>query len=211
MAAYEYDDFGRLSSQSGPLADFFRFRFSTKYYDPETGLYYYGERFYSPYWRIWLNRDPIEEEGGVNLYMSGGNNCLSNIDSLGQDWFNCFGDCVEEWRLNWSELFCYVNMPLAFATKTPKVGKERLWIKKGNSEHTTPVSRAILRAQQLALKLPNGSVRKILINSLRNLRHFMRNPALVGAGSVMAPLTVFEGAYDAGVMLYCSIHCCGDN
>ena len=42
VAAYEYDDFGRTISQSGPLADFFRHRFSTKYYDPETGLYYYG-------------------------------------------------------------------------------------------------------------------------------------------------------------------------
>ena len=31
VAAYEYDDFGRTISQSGPLADFFRHRFSTKY------------------------------------------------------------------------------------------------------------------------------------------------------------------------------------
>ena len=63
VAAYEYDDFGRTISQSGPLADFFRHRFSTKYYDSETGLYYYGIRFYAPNWRIWLNRDPIEETG----------------------------------------------------------------------------------------------------------------------------------------------------
>ena len=32
VAAYEYDDFGHIISQSGPLADFFRHRFSTKYY-----------------------------------------------------------------------------------------------------------------------------------------------------------------------------------
>ena len=68
VAAYEYDDFGRTISQPGPLADFFRHRFSTKYYDPETGLYYFGYRFYSPYWRIWLNRDPLEENGGLHLY-----------------------------------------------------------------------------------------------------------------------------------------------
>ena len=48
VAAYEYDDFGRLTSQSGQLAHIFRHRFSTKYYDVETGLYYYGYRFYSP-------------------------------------------------------------------------------------------------------------------------------------------------------------------
>ena len=64
VAAYEYDDFGRTISQSGSLADFFRHRFSTKYYDAETVLYYYGIRFYAPNWYIWLNRDPIEEWGG---------------------------------------------------------------------------------------------------------------------------------------------------
>ena len=47
VAAYEYDDFGRLISSTGPQADFFRIRFSTKYYDSEISLYYYGCRFYS--------------------------------------------------------------------------------------------------------------------------------------------------------------------
>ena len=83
VAAYEYDDFGRTISQSGPLADFFRHRFSTKYYDPETGLYYYGYRFYSPDWRIWLNRDPIEEEGGLALYVYCKNNTLGMTDLFG--------------------------------------------------------------------------------------------------------------------------------
>ena len=69
IAAYEYDDFGRLISATGQMADFFRIRFSTKYYDLETGLYYYGYRFYSPALMRWLNRDPIEEQGGKNLYM----------------------------------------------------------------------------------------------------------------------------------------------
>jgi YD repeat-containing protein len=48
VAQYTYDAFGNLISKSGPLADFFHHRFSTKYYDDETGLYYYGYRFYSP-------------------------------------------------------------------------------------------------------------------------------------------------------------------
>ena len=47
VAAYEYDDFGRMISQSGPMAEDFRMRFSTKYFDSETALYYYGCRFYS--------------------------------------------------------------------------------------------------------------------------------------------------------------------
>ncbi len=74
VASYEYDAFGRTLAQSGPMADVFPFRFSTKYYDSETGLYYYGRRYYSPDLGRWLNRDPIEEEGGVNLYAFCGNN-----------------------------------------------------------------------------------------------------------------------------------------
>ena len=68
VAEYAYDAFGNAIDKSGPLADFFRHRFSTKYLDSETGLYYYGYRFYHPFLMRWLNRDPLEEEGGMNLY-----------------------------------------------------------------------------------------------------------------------------------------------
>jgi RHS repeat-associated protein len=39
------------------------FLFSTKYYDWETGLYYYGYRYYDPSTGRWLSRDPINEAG----------------------------------------------------------------------------------------------------------------------------------------------------
>ena len=84
VAAYEYDDFGRLISQTGTMADIFRHRFSTKYFDVETGLYYYGYRFYSPSLMRWLNRDPIEEEGGLNLYGFCGNSAIHLFDNLGK-------------------------------------------------------------------------------------------------------------------------------
>ena len=83
VAAYEYDDFGRTISQIGPLADFFRHRFSTKYFDAETGLYYYGYRFYHPILMRWLNSDPLEEEGSLNLTSFVDNNAISAIDPLG--------------------------------------------------------------------------------------------------------------------------------
>ena len=83
VASYTYDSFGQLILKSGVLADFFRHRFSTKYFDAETGLYYYGYRFYHPVLMRWLNRDPIEEEGGINLYGVCLNNLLSIYDLLG--------------------------------------------------------------------------------------------------------------------------------
>ena len=88
VAAYGYDDFGRIVSQSGSLADFFRHRFSTKYYEDETGLYYYGYRFYSPVLMRWLNRDPVGERGGLNLYAFCNNAQLFKIDADGYSIFN---------------------------------------------------------------------------------------------------------------------------
>ena len=83
VASYTYDAFGRTLSATGSMADVFPFRFSTKYYDAEAGLYYYGYRYYSPDLGRWLTRDPIEEDGGDNLYAFCGNSPLSTFDYLG--------------------------------------------------------------------------------------------------------------------------------
>jgi RHS repeat-associated protein len=57
--------------------------FSTK---PTLGnhkLHYYGYRWYDSSNGRWINRDPIEEEGGLNLYGFVGNNGLDKWDLLG--------------------------------------------------------------------------------------------------------------------------------
>lgn len=66
------------------MAEAFSFWYSTKYLDTETEFYYYGYRFYSPTLMRWLNRDPIEESGGLNLYGFVGNSSLSDTDLLGR-------------------------------------------------------------------------------------------------------------------------------
>ena len=60
----------RLSrtASGGSLASDNAMRFSSKPVMGSSGLYYYGYRFYDPTSQRWLNRDPIEEEGGCNLY-----------------------------------------------------------------------------------------------------------------------------------------------
>lgn len=63
VAHYEYSSFGKIIASSGSKKDDFHFRFSTKYYDAETGLYYYGYRYYSPEIGRWPSRDPIGEKG----------------------------------------------------------------------------------------------------------------------------------------------------
>jgi len=47
------------------------------------GVAYYGYRYYDPVTGRWPSRDPIEEEGGINLYGFVGNNGVSTWDYLG--------------------------------------------------------------------------------------------------------------------------------
>jgi RHS repeat-associated protein len=83
VAAYEYDGFGNLLRSNGEYAAENPFRFSTKYQDAETGLLYYGLRYYSASMGRFINRDPIGEEGGINLYAMAGNDLVNNTDYLG--------------------------------------------------------------------------------------------------------------------------------
>jgi len=83
VAHYEYDPFGRTTVASETKAEDFAHRFSTKPIDSATGLLYYGYRWYDPATGRWPSRDPIEEEGGLNLYGFVGNDGVSQIDYLG--------------------------------------------------------------------------------------------------------------------------------
>jgi RHS repeat-associated protein len=90
VAEYTYDAFGNIIAQSGPMADDFAFRYSTKYFDREVNLYYYGYRYYSPILMRWLNRDPIEEGGGNNLYAFCVNNGVCRLDPFGNFSLNLY-------------------------------------------------------------------------------------------------------------------------
>jgi RHS repeat-associated protein len=85
-AHYEYDAFGNLIPNSSfliPNCPDFRFRFSTKYLDSETGNYSYIFRPYSPHFGRFLSQDPIEERGGLNLYGFCANDPINKWDYLG--------------------------------------------------------------------------------------------------------------------------------
>ena len=82
-AQYVYAPYGNVVEQYGSNPNLFNFGFSTKYHDRETGMLSYQCRFYRPYEGRWLNRDPIEEAGGENLYAFSGNSPSCLCDVLG--------------------------------------------------------------------------------------------------------------------------------
>ena len=59
------------------------FQWSSEVYDSELDLVYYNYRHYSPSDGRWLSRDPIEENGGVNLYGFVGNRVFASLDLFG--------------------------------------------------------------------------------------------------------------------------------
>jgi RHS repeat-associated protein len=89
-AQYDAGPFAEPLRTTGPMASANPFRFSTKYTDDETGLCYYGYRYYQAQTGRWLSADPIQEAGGENIYAGVVNNPINFIDSVGlQAWIIC--------------------------------------------------------------------------------------------------------------------------
>ena len=107
VASRRYSPFGRMeAAPQGRTALSRRLHiwFSTKYLDLETGLYYFGGRFYSPFLCRWLNRDPIGEGGGANLYAFCRNDPLNKYDKDGCAYFAKRGLGPLPRMLRWSLL-----------------------------------------------------------------------------------------------------------
>ncbi|TVT79435.1 RHS repeat-associated core domain-containing protein [Pseudomonas sp. H3(2019)] len=66
-------------------ADYKTIRYSGKEQDA-SGLYYYGFRYYAPWWGRWVNPDPAGASDGMNLYGFCANNPISRIDPDGRMW-----------------------------------------------------------------------------------------------------------------------------
>jgi len=81
VANYRYDPFGVLMKKTATIEQ--PYMFSTKQYDPQTGQYYFGFRFYDPVGK-WTTRDPLGEDGGINLYAMNFNNPVNWIDPEGK-------------------------------------------------------------------------------------------------------------------------------
>ena len=141
-AHYEYDPFGNRIASSGGMAVENPFRFSTKYIDMESSLVYYGFRYYNPELGRWLNRDPYNERGGVNLHSFVGNDPGNSIDPFGHwRWSTRWGRratvVAEKSCDSYDELADFVNLDEQQVEKWLKKWKENKKVRKGD-EFTVP-------------------------------------------------------------------------
>ncbi|MGA2160405.1 MAG: RHS repeat-associated core domain-containing protein [Verrucomicrobiota bacterium] len=79
-ANYDYDPFGQTIRITGSVGKLNPIRFSTQYADDVKGTIKYLYRDYTPSTGTWLNRDPLEEEGSINLY-----NFIENMPTISID------------------------------------------------------------------------------------------------------------------------------
>lgn len=84
VASFGYDPYGNQTALSGSfLPDC---SFAGLYQHGRSGLSLATYRAYNPSSGRWINRDPIGEAGGINLYVYVGNNPISGVDPSGLDY-----------------------------------------------------------------------------------------------------------------------------
>ena len=86
IQSYNYDAFGTITQSTGTAVN--PYQFSGKQFDPNSGLSYFGRRYYASSFGRFITQDPKEYVDGLNTYAYVKNNPVNLIDPLG----NCTDD-----------------------------------------------------------------------------------------------------------------------
>jgi RHS repeat-associated protein len=78
IETFKYSPYGESSTVTGNP-----FRFTGRRYDPESGLYFFRARYYSPKLGRFLQTDPLGTQDDYNLYVFLGNDPLNHTDPSG--------------------------------------------------------------------------------------------------------------------------------
>ncbi|MFH1776990.1 MAG: RHS repeat-associated core domain-containing protein [Candidatus Omnitrophota bacterium] len=82
IQTYEYDAFGNIVNESGSLNNDHQYK--TKEYSPNTGLIYFGARYYNPVIGRFITPDPLGMVDGPNMYLYCGNDPVNSVDPYGK-------------------------------------------------------------------------------------------------------------------------------
>ena len=108
----EYIAFGEVLFEEHSTSKIMPYLFNGKELDTETGLYYYGARYYDPRVSPWLNVDPLAEKTH-DPYGYVWNNPMKFIDPtgmIGQDWYQNKKTGDIEWKDTNKELKGYNHL-----------------------------------------------------------------------------------------------------
>ena len=84
-SAYKYDVYGNCRTSIGACGAGEPFLFTGQRFDPETGLYYYRARYYSPSLGRFLQTDPVGYKDDLDWYAYVGNDPTNKTDPTGKD------------------------------------------------------------------------------------------------------------------------------
>lgn len=176
--SYRYSAFGELtvfSATGTPLAQSALntpWLFSSKRYDIETGLIFYGKRYYSPSIGKWLTKDPLGSIDGTNSYLFLHNNPLSQIDTHGLFSISAAWKSIKDFAYSLANKLCCLKSQLSLTDQLeqPSSSLAEHIFSKGFLQlagyyvdpidnGTTPYGEEI-----------NGKVRVTFINGILNIR-----------------------------------------
>ncbi|MBI4846533.1 MAG: tetratricopeptide repeat protein [Candidatus Omnitrophica bacterium] len=84
IQTHDYDAFGNIVSQSGFLTNAYSYK--TKEYSANTGLVYFGARYYDSLTGRFITADPLGMVDGTNVYLYCGNDPINIYDPYGECW-----------------------------------------------------------------------------------------------------------------------------
>ena len=163
------------------------FLFSTKYYDWETSLYYFGHRYYNASTGRWLSRDPIGERRGINVYGFVANDPENRIDFIGLADTELH-HVIPEWLARYSSYGARNQGLCVRLTQQFHRGS-------GGLETDLTQIRNLLRSGAID---QFGAYNRVLLAQLRNLPAVIRNNRTavgISGGTAIA----FQGAVRAGL------------
>jgi len=103
----EYDPWGKVSRNDGTVDP--EKRFTGQILDPESGLYYYGARYYDPELGRFISPDPVIPSPGdpqsLNRYSYTLNNPVKYIDPTGHSFWSAIGNFFKNLFRNPAQLF----------------------------------------------------------------------------------------------------------
>jgi RHS repeat-associated protein len=80
-SSYTYDSFGRRTASSGSISN--PFQYTSREFDPETGIYFYRARYYDPSVGRFLSEDEVGNDEGTDLYVYVGSSPIGSRDPTG--------------------------------------------------------------------------------------------------------------------------------